>query len=1378
MPVEARGLVLWTLWTGLLLGCLHLGTGKDIPLDLGGAVGVEWRSSVGSRRYGAELADGVGIAAQAAHRTTGTMSRRRRNILFPSGVKLCAQETLEQAIKNHLDYFHLRVCQETVWEAYKIFWDRLPDREEYRDWMSRCLDGSVSVMEIGRHFSQSQEHIHLIRTDVSVDVTELVTSVTSVTSTNATLEDVTSVEVTTVEVTSVEVTPVEVTPVEVTPVEVTPVEVTSVEVTTIGNEIGLSLPRPPRPLKEQVVELYVRLRGETFTNALRDPSSSQHLLLSRQFTRRVQDAFDQVPGFKSVYVVEFRGLAVLVHYAITLEVDSTGISNHTLDSIILRNNVVERTYPGAAEQPTVVYTITDFRNYITEALHRDPFLTNASLHPEYPPAQPQNEPSTRSPEPSTPSPEPSTLSPEPSTRSPERSTPLDLASTPPDLASTPPDLASSPSDLASTPPDLASTPPDLASTPPDLASTPPDLASSPSDLASSPSDLASTPPDLASTPPDLASTPPDLASSPSDLASSPSDLASTPPDLASSPSDLASMPPNLASTPPDLASTPPDLASTPPDLASTPPDLASSPSDLASSPSDLASTPPDLASSPSDLASMPPNLASTPPDLASTPPDLASSPSDLASSPSDLASSPSDLASTPPDLASTPPDLASTPLDLASSPPNLASTPPQPQNIKVDGSEEEVFSDPSEVVVEHLSPQGPSPDSPLSDAQPTATAITATVEPVLVTEPVPEVLSTEAAEPLAAVEPVLLQPDSDQQEDFEVLEEQHVGMAQPVTPTRPPAELAPEDLAEDEVMLVTTTTTMAAPVAMVSTEQNISLSPEKESPFTRVSDTAPEDDENIPESPHHDDHIPESPHHDDHIPESPHHDDHIPESPHHDDHIPESPHHDDGLIPESPHHDYHIPESPHHDDGLIPVSSAPPPGTSHSVWAENQTEGVSMAPTDPGVHGVPPSSEIQLSGPASSALPEIDLTFDLSRFQDAAGADGDSSGLSGEDPGAERQAVAMPTAPGRALTVFFSLRVTNMRFSMDLFNKSSAEYQDLEQRFLHLLVPYLQSNLSNFQNLEILNFQNGSVVVNSRMRFGKPVPQGVATVVHLILEDFASTAYHTMDLAIDKLSLDVESGDEADPCKFQACNEFSRCAVTPGGEAECVCSEGYVSVGGLPCSSLCSTSPPFCLNDGRCDLVPGRGAICRCPVGDSWWYRGRRCQEYVSEPLVVAIAMGAVLGFLLVASGVLYFLVRTLRDHYPPEDSEDPLRHGDRASSLEGSSDFQPGYQSDPVSIQYYRRYDDHLPHYCAASIPGGRLDPRDHKDPPDPRDPRDPTDPRDQDSDHTHHNTINTSLTAQERLRMLEFYCQDEHFADFVRQTQLFLGSRRSSTT
>lgn len=43
-----------------------------------------------------------------SHESHAVISRRKRNILFPSGVKLCAQETTEQVIANHLSYFHLR----------------------------------------------------------------------------------------------------------------------------------------------------------------------------------------------------------------------------------------------------------------------------------------------------------------------------------------------------------------------------------------------------------------------------------------------------------------------------------------------------------------------------------------------------------------------------------------------------------------------------------------------------------------------------------------------------------------------------------------------------------------------------------------------------------------------------------------------------------------------------------------------------------------------------------------------------------------------------------------------------------------------------------------------------------------------------------------------------------------------------------------------------------------------------------------------------------------------------------------------------------------------------------------------------------------------
>lgn len=40
---------------------------------------------------------------------------------------------------------------------------------------------------------------------------------------------------------------------------------------------------------------------------------------------------------------------------------------------------------------------------------------------------------------------------------------------------------------------------------------------------------------------------------------------------------------------------------------------------------------------------------------------------------------------------------------------------------------------------------------------------------------------------------------------------------------------------------------------------------------------------------------------------------------------------------------------------------------------------------------------------------------------------------------------------GRELVVFFSLRVTNLRFSEELFNRTSSEYRALENTFLHLV---------------------------------------------------------------------------------------------------------------------------------------------------------------------------------------------------------------------------------------------------------------------------------------------------------------------------------------
>ncbi|XP_077436521.1 interphotoreceptor matrix proteoglycan 2 isoform X2 [Vanacampus margaritifer] len=445
----------------------------------------------------------------------------------------------------------------------------------------------------------------------------------------------------------------------------------------------------------------------------------------------------------------------------------------------------------------------------------------------------------------------------------------------------------------------------------------------------------------------------------------------------------------------------------------------------------------------------------------------------------------------------------------------------------------------------------------------------------------------------------------------------------------------------------------------------------------------------------------------------------------------------------------------------VPLSPAQPTAMS----AEKESPFTRVADVNIAVEGhpdidVPSLVEIHNNGENDS--PIDDLAYDIFHYGLTNHTEEGSTGFPfSVSQGTDPASIAMPANPGRALMVFFSLRVTNMIFSEDLFNKSSAEYKALEQRFLELLVPYLQSNLTNFENLEILNFRNGSIVVNSRMKFGKPVAQGVTTTVYLILEDFCNTAYQTMNLAIDKYSLDVESGDQADPCKFQACNEYAQCKVNKwSGEAECVCNAGYFSVDGLPCQSICDLRSDFCLNDGKCDIIPGQGAICRCRVGENWWYRGEHCEEYVSEPLVVGIAVASVAGFLLVASGVIFFLARTLRDQYDKDESEDPLRRAESIPSLDRATKYNPMYESEATTgySHYYRRYPE-APVYSSASAEAS-------------------TDFSSEEIRHIYENSELTKEEIQDRIRIIELYAKDRQFADFVRQHQAVLDTRRESSS
>lgn len=54
------------------------------------------------------------------------------------------------------------VCQEAIWEAFRVFLDRVPDSEEYRAWLYTCQHENLCMDDLARNFSQSQEHLDMV----------------------------------------------------------------------------------------------------------------------------------------------------------------------------------------------------------------------------------------------------------------------------------------------------------------------------------------------------------------------------------------------------------------------------------------------------------------------------------------------------------------------------------------------------------------------------------------------------------------------------------------------------------------------------------------------------------------------------------------------------------------------------------------------------------------------------------------------------------------------------------------------------------------------------------------------------------------------------------------------------------------------------------------------------------------------------------------------------------------------------------------------------------------------------------------------------------------------------------------------------------------
>ncbi|CAK6956908.1 LOW QUALITY PROTEIN: interphotoreceptor matrix proteoglycan 1 [Scomber scombrus] len=351
-------------------------------------------------------------------------------------------------------------------------------------------------------------------------------------------------------------------------------------------------------------------------------------------------------------------------------------------------------------------------------------------------------------------------------------------------------------------------------------------------------------------------------------------------------------------------------------------------------------------------------------------------------------------------------------------------------------------------------------------------------------------------------------------------------------------------------------------------------------------------------------------------------------------------------------------------EAAAPIST--PSTHEHTVQGIETETDVEPLPS-PSESGEAPEDRDESSGGHSGGTPaSMDLPPEISSIQDDVGQSQNGTEVSVTELLEEESGNGLPPEPderpyestaapamrqantplmtavdkSKELVVFFSLRVTNMMFSDDLFNKSSPEYKSLENTFLELLLPYLQSNLTGFKQLEILNFRNGSVVVNSKMKLDKPVPYNVTEAVHCVLEDFCNAASKRLDIEIDSRSLEIEPADQAEPCKFLACNEFSRCVVNSWtNEAECLCDPGYSTVDGLPCQSTCTLQPNYCLNGGLCEIIPGHGATCRCPVGKYWHFHGERCNELVSMPVDPPLIITCLVGSLCLVCAIIGILI-------------------------------------------------------------------------------------------------------------------------------------------
>uniref|UniRef100_A0A3B3Q9G7 EGF-like domain-containing protein n=1 Tax=Paramormyrops kingsleyae TaxID=1676925 RepID=A0A3B3Q9G7_9TELE len=270
--------------------------------------------------------------------------RTKRSIIYQTGVKVCPQESIKDALASHQAYYKLRVCQTAVWEAFRIFLDRVPSTSEYDSWVSTCQQESLCMSDLLQSFSSSREHVEMLHKTVNVQ--------DKIDRERSKQHDPERASEKVQEIPSAN------------PCEFLLPSQASEEKVMVHKEAEAELSRPsPEEPEDQVLEFSITIADPSLSELANETHGDRYEELTLNLRNQMLHVLEKLSGFKEIRVLGFRSGDVSVRYAAVFDGDA--LVSETAGS--------ESTVPGSGlgDQMTIK---THLKDMVTKALREDTSL--------------------------------------------------------------------------------------------------------------------------------------------------------------------------------------------------------------------------------------------------------------------------------------------------------------------------------------------------------------------------------------------------------------------------------------------------------------------------------------------------------------------------------------------------------------------------------------------------------------------------------------------------------------------------------------------------------------------------------------------------------------------------------------------------------------------------------------------------------------------------------------------------------------------------------------------------------------------------------------------------------------------------------------------